>query len=361
MIRIRKGNVLDITFQRKGYEEIIVDVEGTEERAVNYPWLTGPVHKGDTVFLNTTAVAKNLGTGGVHFVMCNTANESLDAPQAGHIMKLRYTPAQVKVRAVEEEENPVSRMLRGKNSLDGMPVVIASLHSMLGPVAAVIKKLSGGKLKIVYIMTDGGALPLPLSHLVHQLRERKLIDTVITCGHAFGGDLEAVNIYSGLLAGKEIAGADVAVVAMGPGIVGTASEFGFTGVEQGEIVNAVNVLEGKPIAVPRISFADKRDRHRGVSHHTLTALGRIALTKAVVCVPVMEEKKARFVEEQLKTSGITEKHQVMVVDGLPVLDAVKEYNLKVKTMGRGVDNDLEFFLAAGAAGVIAVSCSRNVF
>ena len=47
-------------------------------------------------------------------------------------------------------------------------------------------------------MTDGAALPLALSDLVATLRDRDLVDTTITCGHAFGGDHEAVSVFSAL-------------------------------------------------------------------------------------------------------------------------------------------------------------------
>ena len=48
--------------------------------------------------------------------------------------------------------------------------------------------------------TDGAALPLWLSRQVHELREGGLLDTTITAGQALGGDLEAVNVFSGLAA-----------------------------------------------------------------------------------------------------------------------------------------------------------------
>ena len=30
-----------------------------------------------------------------------------------------------------------------------------------------------------------------------------------------------------------------------------------------------------PIAIPRISFADQRERHKGISHHSITVLKEI--------------------------------------------------------------------------------------
>ena len=122
-------------------------------------------------------------------------------------------------------------------------------------------------------MTDGAALPLALSDLVAQLRARDLLDATITCGHAFGGDYEAVSVYSALAVRTDIAHADAAVVAMGPGVVGTATRLGFSGIEVGPVLDAAAGLRGIPIACLRVSFADRsRIAHRGVSHHSLTAL-----------------------------------------------------------------------------------------
>lgn len=330
-----------------------VAVDGREERAVNYSRLTGPVHPDDEVLLNTTAVHKNLGTGGTHFIMANLNCRHRDAAGRGHIMKARYTPCQVKVLAVEEAEHPASPLYRDTTSLEGTPVVVAELHSMIAPVAAAVHKMSGGRARLVYLMTDGGALPLPLSRLTAELQEKGLLAATVTCGHAFGGDLEAVNVYSGLLAAKGAAGADIIVAAMGPGITGTGSPFGFTGLEQGELVNAVYVLGGRPVAVPRISFADPRERHRGLSHHTRTALGRVALAPCTIPVPVMEPERAALVRRQLAAGGLAEKHELVEVDGGPALDALREYGIRVTTMGRNVEQDKEFFLAAGAAGIYA--------
>ncbi|RKO66793.1 DUF3866 family protein [Desulfofundulus salinus] len=353
MIRIRTGEVVGVQARRPGLTEVLVRVEGKEERAVNYDQLTGPVKPGDAVVLNTTAVYKKLGTGGTHFIMANLANPALDVPCAGHIMKARYTPSQVKVLAVEEEEHPENQSFRAVDSLDGTPVIIASLHSMIAPAAAVIHKLTRGKARVVYLMTDGASLPLPLSRLVYELKEKGLLSATVTCGHAFGGDYEAVTVYSGLLAARGVAGADIIIAAMGPGIVGTGSTFGFTGVEQGELVNAVHILEGQPVAVPRIGFADARERHRGLSHHTRTALGRVALAPCTVPIPALALEKHALVWRQLQESGILDRHRVVVVEDNPTREALQEYGLAVTTMGRGIDEDPEFFLAAGAAGAYA--------
>ena len=72
-------------------------------------------------------------------------------------------------------------------------------------------------------MTDGAALPIVISDLVDAMTRVGLIDTTITAGHAFGGDLEAVSVPSALALARHVTHADVAIVAMGPGVVGTDS------------------------------------------------------------------------------------------------------------------------------------------
>lgn len=354
MIRIRKGKVAAVGETRPGASEIEVISEGKRERAINYDGVTGPVRAGDEVILNTTAVYKKLGTGGAHFVMANLSTGGKEAREAGHIMKVRYTPAQVKVFAIEEEDHPQNHLFKAARTLAQTPVLIASLHSALAPAAAVVHKLSGGKARLVYLMTDGGALPIALSKLVAGLKQKGLVAATVTCGHAFGGDYEAITVYSGLLAAKGAAGADVIIAAMGPGVAGAAHEFGHTALEQGELVNAVNVLGGLPVAVPRLSFADPRERHRGLSHHTRTALGKVALSGCTVTLPEMPPEKRTYVEKQLVESGISARHRVIFLDAAVTFAALREYALEVTTMGRTVEQDPEYFLAAGAAGIYAV-------
>jgi hypothetical protein len=352
LIRRRTGVVLSVITQRPGISEIAVDINGRRERAINYEKMTGPVRAGDRVLLNTTAVSVSLGTGGYHYVMAVEGSGDAEAAGEGHIMKLRYTPAQVKVLAVEEQAHPASGAYRFSGGLEGTPVVVGTLHSMLAPAAAAIRSKAGPRLKITYLMTDGGALPLWFSRLVQELKSKGLVDETITCGHAFGGDYEAVNVYSGLLWARAN-GAGVVIAAMGPGIVGTASEFGHTAIEQGEIVNAVSVLGGRAIAVPRISFADARPRHYGVSHHTLTALGKVALAGCTVVVPVLQGNEKFIVEKQLRESGIDQRHRVVEREAGCAGDILGAYGLQVTTMGRSPAQDPAFFETACAAGLFA--------
>ena len=84
-----------------------------------------------------------------------------------------------------------------------------------------------------------------------------------------------LTLHSGLLAARHVLDADVAVVIQGPGNVGTGTPWGYTGVAAGEALNAVGTLGGRGIAALRVSDADPRPRHRGISHHSATAYGRV--------------------------------------------------------------------------------------
>lgn len=353
MIRYRWGEVVEITGGWDQIQELKVRVEGRTEKALAYIQLTGGAKPGNEVLLNTTAVRLGLGSGGYHFVIRVRGGEDPDPPERGHLMKLNYTPWQIRVLSVEEEESPHHETLREAADLGGMPVVACSLHSQLGPVAGAIAAATGGQARVAYVMTDGACLPAAFSRLAGSLKEAGLIAGTVTCGQAFGGDLEAVNIYSGLLAARTVLGADIAVAAMGPGIIGTGTRFGFSGLEQGELVNATHALGGRPVACLRASSADPRPRHRGISHHSLTALGRVALASAVVPLPALEEAQLRPLLDQVRNAPGMERHWLEIRDGSTGLRLLGSLGIEVTTMGRGTSEDPLFFLTAAAAGAAA--------
>jgi len=322
-----------------------VEDEAGAAEALCYPSLTGPVQAGDRVWVNTAAVELGLGSGGFHLVAAVVARPPAPGPLPGRIMKLRYTPWQLAVEAVEEAHP--ERV--GEGSLEGLPVVVGALHSQLLPVALAFQAASGG-LSLAYVMTDGAALPAFLSRSAARLREQGLLAGVVTCGHAFGGDLEAVHPASGLVAARSVLGAAGAVVMMGPGIVGTGSRWGHTALEQGSLLDLVAALGGDPIAVVRLGQHDPRSRHQGVSHHTLTALGQVAARPATVVLPLRPLEERRLWYRQLWEAGVLRRHRLV---HLPVPERLIQrlaQEPEASTMGRGVDKERAFFEAALAAG-----------
>ncbi len=342
MPRFVTRSVASVISAREGLQRVGLD-DGSHAYVLTA--LTGRVASGDRVVVNTTAVDLGLGTGGWHVVHWNLEREGWDGPGGGPVMKLRYTSLQVDTGAAEETAGEMP------SDLAGLPVVACGLHSALAPVAAVLRALQPSW-RIAYVMTDAAALPLALSDLVAGLRDAGLLDVTITTGQAFGGDLEAVNLASGLCLARHH-GADVAVVAMGPGGVGTATAFGFGALEVASVLDTASWLGGAPIACLRYTEADGRPRHRGLSHHSRTALGRA--THASVLVPVPSGPLAGPLEAALADAGIAARHQVVRVAVPDVAALLTGAGVGVTTMGRRPQDDAGFFTVAGAAGAAAAA------
>jgi hypothetical protein len=365
MLRRIAGIVETITAERPGAQELLVRVDTFADGAqaalrpaLNLTTLTGSITVGERVLLNTVAVEMSLGTGGQDFVVTGLERSGERAPAPGHILKMRYTPLQVPVLAVEAPESPHHDAIRLFAGLDDLPVVCAELHSQLPAICAaahwgVENQGCSRPPRIVYIMTDGAALPLALSRLIPQLKSQGLLTATITTGQAFGGDYEAVNLYSALAAAKAVLEADIIVVGQGPGTVGTGTALGFSGVDQGLAINAAASLGGMPIAVARVSFADARRRHTGLSHHTLTVLTRIARAPALLPLPRLSPEQNETLQAMLEESGVTESHDPITIDAEQALRSLEARGLSVTTMGRSLLEERPFFLAAAAAGLLA--------
>src|SRR4051812_7054053 len=248
------ARVVELLSERAGLQRMATD----QGPAYALTHVVGPVAVGDAVVLNTTAVDLQLGTGGWHVVHWNLARSSWSERGRGHIMKLRYTSVQADVGAEEEHRAEGGEVADEPGPLDrrlgGGPVVVAGVHSRVAGVAAG-GRLGGPGARLAYVMTDGGALPLALSDLVADLRERGLLDLTITAGQAFGGEHEAVNVSSALAVAVG-AGADAIVVAMGPGGVGTGTALGHSALEVAPCLDAAGALGGTAIAALRVSAGD---------------------------------------------------------------------------------------------------------
>ncbi|HEX2418815.1 MAG TPA: DUF3866 family protein, partial [Micromonosporaceae bacterium] len=333
MVRWRSGTVTGLGRSWRGAVELTVAVERRTERepgelrALAYPHLVGTPEVGDRVLLNVGALALSLGTGGYAFVVAIPDRLPADPTGPGHVVKARYTPLQAIVLGADEEASPHRHVLEAADDLDGIPVVVADLHSALPAILAGVGA-DAPDARVAYVMTDGGALPAWFSRTLHALRGH-LVGTV-TAGQAFGGDLEATNVHAGLLAARHALRADIAVVAQGPGNLGTGTPWGFSGVEVGEAVNAAATLGGRPVGSLRISDADPRPRHRGVSHHSLTAYGRVALAAADLAVPSpLESELAGDVAAALKP--LQERHRIVQISCDGLLEALRQFPVRLST------------------------------
>jgi hypothetical protein len=352
MVRWRSGTVQAIRRRWHGAIELEVQTSDGPLRALAYPGLVGEPQVGDRVLLNVGALVMGLGTGGYALVVALPDRLPPDPPSdganrdQGHLVKARYTPLQVIRLGVDEEASPHRAIMAAAGSLDGMPVVTADLHSALPAVLAGIRA-DNAKARIAYVMTDGGALPAWFSRTLDGLRTH--LTGTVTTGQAFGGDLEASTVHTGLLAARHVLRADITIVSQGPGNLGTGTTWGFSGVALGEAINAIATLGGRPVGSLRVSDGDGRPRHRGLSHHTLTAYGKVALVPADLPLPDgLDPGLAAEIDAALAPLAARHRLVRVATDGLDA--ALRASPVGLSTMGRGLDQDHAYFLTAAAAG-----------
>jgi hypothetical protein len=304
-LSLRRGRVSAVAERHEGL--VRLEVDGVP--CVAYPSLTGPVALDDEVLVNVQARELELGSGGFDVLYANlTRGLELSAEEGAHVMALPYTPLQ-HARTFLEEAGEL------KAALEGMPVVCCSLHSQVAPVCAALAGL-----RVAYVQLGGGALPVSLSDTVRLLRERGLLASTVAVAPCFDGEVDSVSVASALAWAR--AEHDLVVCAIGPGIVGTGTRFGHGGLAAAEAANTAQALGGRAVVAVRASGADERERHRGISHHTEAVL---ALCLGEPIVP-----------------GTSAEGWREACAGLPL-----------SHMGRGPDEDPDFFEAAFAAGVAA--------
>jgi hypothetical protein len=226
------------------------------------------------------------------------------------VISLPYTPGQFTTPHVEESTGLA-------DSLDGLPVVLCTVHSQVAPVCA---GLAG--VRVAYVQVGGGALPVSLSDTVRTLKQRGLVDVACAVAPCLDGDAQFVTVAAAL-AWTRAEGLDAAVCSVGPGIVGTGSRLGHGALALADAANTALALGGRPVLAVRTSESDPRERHRGVSHHARTVLD---LCLGDVVVP-----------DELDGAGWEQ-----ACAGLPL-----------SHMGRRPEEDEAVFRAAYGAGVAA--------
>jgi hypothetical protein len=304
---LRRGTVSALVEEQPGLVRLEVDAIP----CVAFPRLTGPVEVGDDVLVNEQARLLELGSGGYDVLYANlTRGLGLPPEDGAHVIALPYTPGQV-ARKVKEETDALAE------SLDGLPVVLCTLHSQVVPVSAGLRGA-----RVAYVQVHGGALPVPLSDAVRALRDQGLIEVACAVAPCVDGDADFVTVAAALAWAAE-QGYDAVVGAVGPGIVGTGTRLGHGAIALADVANAATALGGRPVLAVRTSDADSRDRHRGVSHHARAVL---ELALGDVLVPAAEDGEG----------------WERACEGLPL-----------SHMGRGPADDPSFFRAAYAAGVAA--------
>lgn len=333
-------------------DPLAVEVDGERRLAWADTTLLGEMREGDEVVVNTEALDLDLGSGGFDVVHVNLTRGLAGGGPGGneHVMKLNYTSLQHPVEPVERVANATERSwflrdeMRPKGTTPrgerGMGVLVLPLHGHLAPAAWAAAQAAPG-LKVGYVQTAGGALPGSLSRDVAELRERGLLCGHITAGPAYGGEYESLSTVGALDAAHRL-GWDAVLAGPGPGIVGSATRLGHGGMAALDTAHAALSLRMPTFLSLRLSAADPRPRHRGVSHHTLTVL-ELLLASVEIAIPEGQEEIAAELESAV---GGRHRLQVKAVD----LGGYATTGLPSQTMGRNLKEDPLFFAAALAAG-----------
>jgi hypothetical protein len=344
-LELRRGVVV-------GEDPLTVEVEGERRPAWADTVLLGEVREGDEVVVNVAALDLGLGSGGFDVIHVNlTRGLSASDDSREHVMKLNYTSLQ---HAVEPVERPVGSAAEGMGAGQAaagsvraaMQALVLPLHGHLAPAAWAAAQLAPG-LKVGYVQTGGGALPASMSRDVAELRERGLLCGHIAAGPAYGAEHEALSTVGGLDAAANQLGWDAALVGPGPGIIGSETHIGHGGMAAFDSAHASLALGLPTMLSPRLSASDPRDRHRGVSHHTLTVM-RMLLAGVEVPVPSGEPVAiARLAE----AAGWRHRLREAPAD----LTGYAAAGLSASTMGRSIEDDPLFFAAPLAAGTYLAS------
>jgi hypothetical protein len=337
-LKLRRGVVVS-------EEPLKVEIDGERRAAWADTALLGEMREGDEVVVNIEALDLGLGSGGFDIVHVNLTR-GLEGSGASdeHVMKLNYTSLQHPVAPVEL---PVRLLDTGgakgapERSGEAIPVLVLPLHGHLAPVAWAAAQASPG-LKVGYVQTAGGALPGSLSRDVAELRERGLICGHVTAGPAYGGEHEAISVAGALDAAARKLNWDAIIAGPGPGIIGSDSRLGHGGVAALDTAHASLALGLPTLLSPRLSATDPRERHRPVSHHTLTVM-QLLLAGVEVPVPSSEPIPIAVLAT---AAGWRHRLHEAPVD----LKGYEASGLPARTMGRTLREDPLFFAAALASG-----------
>jgi hypothetical protein len=339
-LKLRRGVVVSA-------DPLEVEVDGERRRAWADEVLLGEMREGDEVVVNVAALDLKLGSGGFDVVHVNLTRglEGDGVEGDAHVIKLNYTSLQ---HPVDPAERPVPRFLsdseRPKGTTQLLSVLVLPLHGHLAPAAWAAAQARPG-LRVGYVQTGGGALPGSFSRDVKQLLERDLLAGHITAAPSYGGEHESLSTVGALDAAGQL-GWDAVLVGPGPGIIGSDTTYGHGGMAALDSAQAALSLGLPTLLSPRLSSADPRDRHRGLSHHTRTVLD---LLLAPVDLPVPEGAQDLIPDSRHVLHP-------MSVD----LGDYEAADLPRKTMGRDLKDDPLFFAAPLAAGTfLARSLARQ--
>ena len=212
---------------------------------------SGTPEPGDRVLLNVSALERGLGTGRLRLVV------ALPGPAAGRPARGAGARGQGPLHAAAVDGprrrragEPAPRRCCATPTTS--PGCRSSSPTCTPPCRRCWPGCATGapRRRVAYVMTDGGALPLASPARSPALRDAGLARRDASrSGRRSAATSRRSTCTPACSPRATSCGADVAVVAQGPGNLGTGTRWGFSGTSAGEAVNAAATLGGRPVAV----------------------------------------------------------------------------------------------------------------
>lgn len=344
MLKLRRGTVVEAGERGR----LVAEVDGERRQAWADELMVGPAEVGDEVIVNTAAIDLGLGSGGFDLVHVNLTRGLAggETPAGIHVMKLNYSSLQHAVDPVEAGLDSPPRPSRP------VPVLVLPLHGHLAPAAWAAARLG----RVGFVQAGGGGLPGTLSRDVAELLDRDLLAGHLTASPSYGGKREAISLVGALHAAAGELGWDAVITGPGPGILGSETRYGHGGMAALDAAHCGLALGLPTLLSPRLSAADPRPRHRGLSHHTAAVL-ELLLASVEVPLPAGLDSLAPAGADDPR-AAIGDAHRISehAVD----LDGYAASGLPTRTMGRDLADDRLFFAAPLAAGAALAARAAGI-
>ena len=275
-----------------------------------------------------------------------------------NVMKLNYTSLQHAVEPVEDERaGATRRAARWRCSR-----CTASWRRSRGPSRRARRARGSATCR-----RRAARSPADTRAPCATLRERGLLAGHLTAGAAFGGEGEAITTAGALHHGLRTLGWDAAVCGPARGSWARARRSATAAWSALDSAHVALALGCPTLLVARMSSSDERERHRGISHHTLTVLD-LLLEPVTVALPAgmrspvgadlraglgavfggaMPASRPALALDVERPVRITRHDWRRAAVDLPAYAAS---GLPAETMGRGLVEDPLFFGAALAGG-----------
>ncbi len=274
MLKLRRGVVISS-------DPLIVEVDGEERPAWADRSLVGEAAEGDEVIVNTEALDLGLGSGGfdvVHVNLTRGLGGGGTGERAGDEAQLHVAPARGRAGRGASRGGGAARMQLHRpcsscrSTATWRPPCWAAAQASPGlrrRLRAERRRRASGRAVARRRRASRARAAGRARHRRARVRRRAR-------GDQPGG---------GARRRRRRLGWEAIVCGPGPGILGSATVYGHGGLAALDSAHAALALGLPTLLSPRLSGADPRPRHRGLSHHTASVL---ELLLASVRIPVPE-------------------------------------------------------------------------